>query len=461
MTDDAGRGWLAAALAAVALLAPAGCGSHEDAPSLNVVLIAVDTLRWDHVGSYGARREISPAMDRLAEEGIRFDRAFASAPWTMPSVATMLTGQFPSRHAATSFDRGLPEEVDTLAEVLGREGFATAGVISHTAIAAKHNFQQGFDVWLEDEARGHDHVSTEGVTRQAIEQLDLFAAGEDPFFLFVHYFDPHYNYKRHPEVGFAPEKAGRLDGSELMRAIRDMQEELTPEELDFVVALYDEEVRHTDDGIGRLLDHLDGLGLGEETIVVVTADHGEEFMGHGRLGHTRTLYDELVRVPLIVRMPGGGRGEVVAEPVSLVALMPTLLDYLGIDGGQLPMQSGSLRPYLNGDAPAEAPPIFVEVDFEPVRTSRTLGPVHKKAVVVGRHKLVRDDESGELELYDLLDDPHETNDLHEARPELSAELLETLERSIAFAGSGAFVPVTVTHDEEQIEALRNLGYVGD
>jgi arylsulfatase len=461
MTDDSGRRWLAAAFAAVALLAPAGCGGQEKAKPMNVVLIVVDTLRWDHLGSYGARRETSPAMDRLAEEGIRFERAFASAPWTMPSIATMLTGQYPSRHSATSFDRGLPEQVDTLAEVLGSEGFATAGVISHTAIAARHNFQQGFDVWLEDEARGHDYVSTEGVTREAIEQLDRFAAGEDPFFLFVHYFDPHYNYKRHPEVGFAPEKAGRLDGSELMRAIRDMQDELTPEELDFVVALYDEEIRHTDDGIGRLLGHLDGLGLGEETIVVVTADHGEEFMGHGRLGHTRTLYDELVRVPLLIRLPGGGRGEVVAEPVSLVALMPTLLDYLGIDGEELLMQSGSLRPHLNGDAPAKGPPVFVEVDFVPVRTSRTLGPVHKKAVVVGRHKLVRDDASGKLELYDLLEDPHETNDLYESRPELSAELLETLETSLAFAASGAFEPETVTHDTEQIEALRKLGYVGD
>ena len=149
------------------------------------------------------------------------------------------------------------------------------------------------------------------------------------------------------------------------------------------------------------------------------------------------------------------------QAVQNVDIVPTLLDYLGIDGGELPMQSGSIRPYLNGVAPAEAPPVFVEVDFIPVRTSRTLGPVHKKAVVVGRHKLVRDDASGKLELYDLFDDPHETNDLYEARPELSAELLETLERSLAFAASGAFVPVTVTHDEEQIEALRKLGYVGD
>jgi len=433
---------------ALALAATVGCSAPHSAPPVNVLIIAIDTLRWDHVGCYGAQRETTPAIDRLAAEGFRFDRAFSSAPWTMPSVATLLTGQYPSRHTANSFDRSLPVGVDTLAEILKANGYATAGVISHTAINSKHNFQQGFDVWSESEARGHDYVSTEGVTRLAIEQLDRFSGRPAPFFLFVHYFDPHYNYKRHPEIGFASTSAGRLDGTELMRAIRDIEKELTPEELDFVRALYDEEIRHTDDGIGRLLDHLDSLDPAENTLVVLTADHGEEFMGHGRLGHTRTLYDELVRVPLIFRLPGEGGGTVVETPVSLVSVTPSILDYAGIATAGLPFQAASLRPYMTGTLPEDAPPVFIEVDFVPVRSSRTLGPVHKKAVA-------------ELELYDLLADPEELHDLVGEQPELAAELLETLEASIAFAATGAVSPEIVTHSPEQIEELRNLGYVGD
>jgi arylsulfatase A-like enzyme len=462
-----GRLLLVLALGAVACArgegepAPAAAVEGPAATHPNVLLVVVDTLRWNHVGSYGARRETSPAIDRLAASGARFDRAYSTAPWTMPAVASMLTGQYPSRHSATSFDRALPEDVDTLAEVLGRNGSATAGVVSHTAIAAKHGFAQGFDVWLESEARGHDHVSTAGVTRQALEQLDRLAPGPAPFFLFVHYFDPHYNYKRHPEVGFAPPRAGRLDGTELMRAIRDMQDSLTPEEIDFVTALYDEEIRHTDGGIGQLLERVDAAGLAPDTLVVLTADHGEEFLDHGRLGHTRTLYDELVRVPLIVRGPGTEAGTVVETPVSLVALMPTILDLAGIGPGDLPLQALSLRPYLSGAAPSRAPAVFSEVDFVPVRTTRTMGPVHKKAVVVGRHKLVREDGSGRLELYDLLDDPGEQSDLAAAQPELTARLATTLEDAVVSAGSAAFAPARVSYDEEEIKALKSLGYVGD
>ena len=157
------------------------------------------------------RSDTTPAIDQLAARAVRFHRAYATAPWTIPSVASMITGRYPSNHTAISFDRSLPDGVDTLAEILEREDYATAGVISHRAIGSSHNFQQGFDVYLESEARGHDHVSTEGVTRQAVDLLETLSAAGQPFFLFVHYFDPHYNYKRHPEYGFAGPSAGRLD----------------------------------------------------------------------------------------------------------------------------------------------------------------------------------------------------------------------------------------------------------
>jgi len=278
--------------------------SQESADRPNVLFVVVDTLRWDHVGCYGAARKTTPFVDDYAAGATRFDRAYSVAPWTMPSVASMFTGLYPSRHGANSFGLGLTDEVDTLAEILQREGYATQGVISHTAIGARNNFQQGFDVYLESEARGHDHLSTDGVTGQAIGKLEGLAAGEAPFFLFVHYFDPHYNYKRHPEYGFAADAAGRLDGEQPMRELLRMAPDMTPDESQFLRDLYDEEVRFTDAGIGRLLERLQVLGLDEDTIVILTADHGEEFLDHGDLGHTGSLYEELVRVPLILRGPG-------------------------------------------------------------------------------------------------------------------------------------------------------------
>ena len=133
----------------------------------SVLFIVVDTLRWDHVGCYGALRETTPAIDRLAAGAIRFERAYSTSSWTIPAVASMISGMYPSRHMATSFDRRLPAEADTLAEVLRANGYATAGVVSHAAIGSRRDFDQGYDVYLEGEARGHDHVSTQGVTRQA------------------------------------------------------------------------------------------------------------------------------------------------------------------------------------------------------------------------------------------------------------------------------------------------------
>ena len=161
--------------------------------------------------------------------------------------------------------------------------------------------------------------------------LRELAETERSFFLLVHYFDPHYDYVRHPRFNFAAERSGRLDGTQGISELQSLAD-LTPDEIAFLRDLYDEEVRHTDAGVGRLLDTLRELGLYDDALIIVTADHGEEFLERGWIGHTRSLYDELVRVPLIVRPPGGPPApQVVDALVSLVSLAPTVLDYAGID----------------------------------------------------------------------------------------------------------------------------------
>ena len=429
----------------------------------NVLLIVVDTLRADRLGCYGAERETSPAIDEFAASAVRFDRAYSTAPWTIPSVASMFSGRFPSSHATTSFDRQLPDELQTLAEALREAGYGTAGVISHVALDSRHNFDQGFEVYLESEALGHDHLSTEGVTRQALEQLDRLAGEPAPFLLFAHYFDPHYNYLRHPEYGFAPESAGRLDGTAPMRELLPMAESMSPEEARFLRDLYDGEVRYTDQGIGRLLQRLDELELSDETIVVLTADHGEEFLEHGNLGHTSSLYEELIHVPLIIRDPGRKKPEpaVVSRPVSLVSLMPTLLGLAGLQVDEGRYQGPSLEPLLAGADSDDEPLLFVELDFVPVRAGRHVGTVHKKALLGDRYKLIRDDSTGALELYDLLDDPDELANLAQTDGERLTRFEALLIRATELASSHAVAPQSKEVDESEIERLKELGYVGD
>jgi len=426
-----------------------------------VLLIVVDTLRRDHVGCYGATRDTTPALDALATEAIRFDRAYSPAPWTMPAVASMLTGLHPSGHGLTRVG-GLSDEALTLAEILEQHGHATAGIVSHLLLGARFGFDQGFEEYVESySATPHHDVSTLRVTRQARQALERLAGQRRPFFLFVHYFDPHYHYKRHPQYGFAPETAGRLDGDETIQDLRELMQDLTPDELDFIKDLYDEEIRHTDAGIGRLLAALGEHDVDRSTLVIVTSDHGEELLDRGWLGHTRTLYDELVRVPLLMRLPERDHSPRVSDAsISLTALTPTILELVGVDPTPFDFQVRSFARMLDPATVEPAGAVFTEVDFVPFNSGKWVREVHKKSVITDRHKVIRDDTTGLVEVYDLADDPGETRNLAPERPELTARLLSRLEDRIAEAGSDPLTLEEFALEEQQVEKLRSLGYVG-
>jgi arylsulfatase A-like enzyme len=296
-----------------------------------------------------------------------------------------------------------------------------------------------------------------------VEQLERMAAGARPFLLFAHYFDPHYTYMRHAEADFAAPSAGRLDGEQPMRELLRLAPEMSEAEVGFLRDLYDGEIRHTDRGIGELLDRLDELGLRKNTIVVLTADHGEEFLDHGSLGHTSSLYEELLRVPLLVRDPSRGElaPQVVTWPVSLVSLMPTLLDLVGVEAGVRPFQGPSLLPLLDGTVSGMEGPLYAEVDFVPLRKGRLVGEVYKKAVIGERYKLIRDGTTGRMELYDRIEDPLEREDLSEQDAERLAEFAALLNQAIAHAESAALEPQPKRVTDPEIERLKSLGYVGD
>jgi arylsulfatase A-like enzyme len=451
---------------AVLALALACAPQTDSAPTRperpNVLVVVVDTLRWDSLGHNGSPRDTSPAVDRFAASALRFERAYSVAPWTMPAVTSMITGLYPSSHGLTEIKRMLPAEATTLAELLTANDYVTGAVISHHLIGAKKGFDQGYRRFVEQES-GHKRVSTPWVTTSAVKLLRSLATRKKPFFLFVHYFDPHFNYLPHDEYRYAAERAGTLDGDETIEEVRNRLAELTPEEVTFLRDLYDGEVRYTDDGIGALFDTLDELGIADDTVVVFTADHGEEFMERGWLGHTRTLYDELVHVPLLVRIPGE-RARSLDTPVSTASLAATILE---LTGTEVPahMQVPSFLPVLAGATDGSA---FFEVDFvqHPLPAKFGVDPdvvemknAHKKGLIVGRHKLIRDDRTNTYELYDLAADPNEQRDLSAELPEVVTSLRERLEETLARAAASTLSAEDAELDEEELERLRKLGYI--
>ena len=350
--------------------------------------------------------------------------------------------------------------------------------MSAKLLTARRGFAQGFEIYREGNARGVKHVSTPGVTRKATDLLDRFSAGERPFFLFVHYFDPHYTYTGHSEIGFAAAGGGRLTGDESIGELRSMLADLSDDELDFLRDRYDEEIRFTDGGIEQLLSHARKLGLESDTLIVLTSDHGEEFRERGWLGHTRSLYDELLRVPWIFRLPDrldrldrpdrpdrlDGRdlsagGRVLSEPVSLVSLTPTILELLGIDPEGFGFQGRSLASHIVGESDPEPAVIFAEVDYRPGDRELPIKLTHKKAVIVDRFKLIRDDETGRVEVYDLEADPAEREDLSATRPQLVERLLSVLRSTLEHTAKGAVEGGVRKLSEEEVEQLRSLGYL--
>jgi len=448
--------------ALLGLAALAGlCCSDQTATPPNVLMIVVDTLRQDHLGCYGYSRDITPSIDALAASGLRFDRAYATAPWTMPSVASMITGLYPGSHGLTRTTR-LPAEAVTVAEILGEHGYATAGVVSHVLLGSVFGFDQGYEVYEQTvREKPHKAVTTEAVTDKAQSLLRQLAEDDRPFFLFVHYFDPHYEYQRHPEIGLAPERAGRLDGTQTIHELRALLGDITDEEVEFVRDLYDEEIAHTDAGIGRLLATLRETGQDPNTLILFVADHGEEFVEHGWIGHTRTLYEELVRVPLIVRPPQArARAGATDRLVSLASLTPTILDYCGIETEELGFQAPSLAALVDSGLAEGLPAAYAEVEYVPLKKSSAVKITFKKALATASYKVVRDDLSGRVEVFDLVKDPGERHDLADSRPDLVARLLPELEQAIARSRERALDPEEAQIDEELIERLRSLGYVG-
>lgn len=458
-------------LLSLIVFAMGGCGAEEPAADLrdaNVLLIVIDTLGAEHVGAYAPGLDTTPRLDALAAGGVVFERAFAAAPWTQPSMAALLTGQYPSDTGVTGLGSPLPPEAHTLAEAMHAEGRTGYGVVSHLLLGKRFGWAQGMTELDESAVGGHSSISSPQVTDRALAMLSRHVdlRGDQPFFMLAHYFDPHFDYLHHPEFDRTSGYEGRLRPGTGIGELRSVRHDLDAADVAYLVGLYREEVAFTDHHVGRLLDGLSGLGLTDDTLVIVTADHGEEFMRHGWLGHTLTLHDELVHVPMIWSLPGRLAPGRVATPVSLVDVMPTLAAGLGLE---LESETAgvSLLPLLTdaGGGTLEGRDLFAEVSFVasehwPSGDDRR-HMAFKTALMAGDTKLVHDVRGATWRAWDRGTDPLEMDDRYRDDDPALLTLRQRLtawEQGRHAAWGLQATPVSELDDKTR-ERLKSLGYV--
>lgn len=476
-------------------------GSDGRAP---VVLVVADAMRADALGVYGAGGEASPNLDAFAADAVVFDQAWTTATWTRPAVASLLTGQYPRVHKTMYKSDRLPEGLSTLAGMLVGRGYATVASVTNVNLAPAFGLGRGFEAWgylpprpyllapvsgqrlfLVEVYRllrlrflpGHRQVSSYYAEGERVSTLakDLIApqveAGR-PFFAYLHYMEPHDPYFAHPYDGHAIARVEQPDPPASM----------APE----MRSLYSQEVRHFDTLFGELVAWLKAQGIYDRALIVVTSDHGEEFDDHGGFWHGTSLYQELVRVPLMVRFPGGkGSGTRRPEPVSLVDVAPTARSAAGLPpSADLPGRAltalapaAPVVPALpaepapdaeldgaEGDAAASAEPAPVAAPLRSLFAAVDHQGSQLKAIRLGALKLIRanpDNPRGiaETELYDLTSDPGE-------RTNLASSLIDQVERLGKLLDAGpqsaapaaALTPGQVDVDAATEEQLRALGY---
>jgi arylsulfatase A-like enzyme len=423
----------------------------------NLVVYVIDTLRADHLGSYGGTPGVTPRMDELAASSVRFAHAVSQSSWTLPAIATMLTGLSPPGHGATGPGRAIRPELATLPEALAQTGYATAAFVTNYLGSGAFGLDRGFGEFHFYRERGTSrrkvYLRSDVLHRRIVRWLDR--RPQRPFLLWVHATDPHFPYLPRPrDLRFreaAPVPRGEID--EIVDALRPLHNgneawgarpaPMSPDMVALLRDLYAGEVRAADRSFGQLLDALAARGLLEDTVVVVTSDHGEEFLEHGGLAHGQTLHREMLHVPLLVRLPGGvGGGSVVDSLARHVDLLPTLLELVGV-----PVPSG-----LDG-VPLFAPNATVPNE---AYASLSLGRFAEEAVVAPSWKLIRRQHASgkvNLLLFDTARDPAERVDVSATetfRLRYGRARLETLGVP---RGGGPRV------GGDRLERLRALGYV--
>lgn len=456
---------LAAVLSAVTVLA--GCTRPPVPP--NVVFVVIDTLRADHLGSYGYAKAQTPRFDALALGGTRFSAARSPTSWTLPSVASLLTGRYPGEHGVERLQNVIDEKTVTLPEALKDVGYVTAAFSANVAVViASAGFAQGFDsfealemplapgevsndpvVVRDGTGRRTQAATANTVTDAALAWLGARADKTKPYFMYVHYYDPHTSYAPPREYAerFGVAADDPMAGPGWAMAMAGTAPP-TGRNLEKLIALYDGEIAFTDTEVGRLIDG--ARADGSNPLVIVTSDHGEEFGEHGGTQHGRTLFEEVLHVPLIVAGAGTAAGRVVDTPVSIVSLPLTVVE---LARAELPgsFSVPSLVATLRGGEPA-AQPVYAELDWG--------RGIHHWTGIDGLWKLVVDRKFQSV-LYDLATDPGERTERQGSEPGRTHAMRGAVDAHVKASAKvrSAQPPGVRNLDAQQEKRLRALGYI--
>ena len=445
------------AISTIAFACSKGSPEPFSSPGPHVVLITIDTLRADHLGAYGHSRATSPHIDALSKRGVLFEHAISQASWTYPSVTTMHTGLYPLEHGVMRYTSIVDERFMTLAEVLKDAGYSTMAIVSNLAVIGRRGLNQGFDIYDESSIGEHDDLTSKKVTDVAIKHLRN-ADRAKPLFLWVHYQDPHTHYLDHPDRDWAKPIPGHRARKGIgMRNIKKSWKRLGPREkagyVDYLRGLYDEEIAFTDEQIGRVLAETRQLGMRDRTLFIVTSDHGELFSEHGRFFHGGDVWEELIRVPLIVSgaIDPSLRGKRVSGAVELRSIPATVTRLLGLSSQ--PFSGPSLLDVAEGKSVTKT--LFAQ-GLRGGAKKRG-----KRAVYMGDHKLIENVDKGTQQLFNLADDPTESNDLYSS--ETHASIRESLRAELdAFSRLTRLFPDRAPAPAltgKQRRMLKALGYL--
>jgi len=431
---------------------------------LNVILIVIDALRPDHLGFYGYERQTSPHIDALAQEGTVFKNCYSQATWSKPSVASMFTSLYGTMHGTVTYDGALPDEVTTLAEVLRSNGYITYGYVTNPHLKRLYNFDQGFDFFdefpvrntlyravlselllfkkMRERFRFPDRDSITVANRRILRWLKPYK--NETFFMFIHYMDVHDPYQPpRPYDTMYPYIKGDKHSEEM--------------------SLYDGGIRFTDEHIGRLFAKLKSLGLYDKTLIIITADHGEAFGEHNNRKHGTTIYQEELKVPLIMRGPRfNSQGRVVEKQVRSIDIMPTVLDVLEIPC-DIHLEGNSLLSLLDGENKQGVDPWkYIYIDH-----NQNNYFILKGIIEDNKWKYIVSEQAGKgdvetmvrEELFNIADDPLEKNNVIEHE----RAILETMRSKLDFYKKYCSERKISTSrrklDSETIKQLKALGYM--
>lgn len=426
------RSMLIAGLVFLLLLTAAGCGRSRHP---NIVLIVIDTLRADHLGCYGYERNTSPSMDSVSENGIVFLNTRGQASWTLPAVSSIFTGLNSREHGAGRRGNAVMAmnyDVPTIPLLLKRQGYVTKGIFNVFLLSEQFGFNKGYDSfscdWL-----GHGRAGLsvdEGI--EWISTLD----GTEPFFLSLHLFDPHdpYDPPAPFDEYFTPSGS---EGTTWWPALADGSLDRSDENLEHLKGLYDGEIAWTDAQLERLFSHLRSAGYADNTVIIITSDHGEEFLEHGSVGHGYTMHREILHIPLIISGPGIPSGATDSLLRSQTDILPTILE----------LSSSEIPEHISGYSllTTELPSRVI-----PASNLNTTTVDLTASVEMGNRKLIWNAVTDHSDMYETDVDPMELNPLPPDNDLVDSVLI--------YWSTPQYLPAVIA-DRETVEAvLRDLGY---